>query len=246
MNRELSINKIISIIKSKLIFIIIVSILFAVIAGIYTKVTVVPRYSSVIKFCLTSDIENSSTSGANERNQYMYANELMSTCLETLETGDAYVEMNENLYAANPHYSNKILTSNNVSVKQKNELSNIIHVTVTTTDPQLSYDACYAFESMATQRIIKVGRLTLERIDSPKVASTPISSGLSRNCAMAFVMGFIIAALLFILKVALDNTVKDGATVCEEMGILLLAEIPDIYHATEADKIYEARIRPMK
>ena len=59
-------------------------------------------------------------------------------------------------------------------------------------------------------------------------------------------MGFALASLVFVLKVALDNTVKDGAVVCEDMGILLLAEIPDIYQATEADKIYEARIHPMK
>ena len=134
----------------------------------------------------------------------------------------------------------------NLHIEQKSEFSNIIHVTITTTNSKLSLAACEVFESMASKRVEKVGKLKLERIDSPVEAQDPISSGILRSCAFAFVIGFALATLLFVLKVALDNTIKDGATVCEDMGILLLSEIPDIYTATEADKIYEAKIRPMK
>ena len=246
MNRELNLKKIINVIKAKIIIILIVAVVFAVVAFAYTKITVVPRYASVIKFCLKSDISMSSTSGANERNQYMYANELMATCLEILRTTDAYVQVNEHLHDYAPQYMNKIVTSSNISIVQNDELSNVIHVRIVTTDPQLSYDACYAFESMAIERVTKAGKLTLERIDSPQKAVAPISSGALRNAVLAFCMGFALASLVFVLKVALDNTVKDGAVVCEDMGILLLAEIPDIYQATEADEIYEARIHPMK
>lgn len=245
-SKEINLKKVISIIKSNLLLILIIAVVFTVVAGVYTKITVVPRYSSVIKFCLRSDIQNSATTGANERNQYMYANEQMATCIETLETGDAYQELNGYLHSKYNMYENKFLTKTNVEIVQKNEFSNIIHVTITTTEAKLSLAACEVFETMASKRVEKVGKLKLERIDSPVEAQEPISSGIVKRCVLAFGLGFVVASLLFILKVALDNTIKDGATVCEDMGILLLSEIPDIYTATEADKIYEAKLRPMK
>ena len=246
MSKEINLKKILGIMKNNLIFILIIATVFAVVTGVYMKITVIPRYSSVIKFCLRMDIQNSSTTGANERNQYMYANELMATCIETLETGDAYQELNEYLHQQYDVYQNKFLSNTNVDIEQKSEFSNIIHVTITTTNAKLSLAACEVFESMASKRVEKVGKLKLERIDSPLEAQSPISSGILKSCAFAFIIGFALATLLFVLRVALDNTIKDGAAVCEDMGILLLSEIPDIYTATEADKIYEAKIRPMK
>ena len=58
--------------------------------------------------------------------------------------------------------------------------------------------------------------------------------------------GFAVASIFFVIKNILDNTVKDGAAVCEEMDILLLAEIPDVYVAAEAEKVYAAKVRQSK
>ena len=219
----------------------IVAVVSAVAMGLYTKFTVVPTYASTIKFCLVTDIEtNQNTTAANERNLYMYANELMETCIEAIQTEDAISEMNGFLQELDGSYSNLGLRSNNVSVEQVSDTSNNFHVTIKTTDPKLSCDACYAFESMARVRAPKVGSLTLETIDTPKVAVAPISSGTLRNAIVAFIGGFIISAMIFVVITVLDNTVKDSTAVCEDFDILLLAEIPNINQATERDKAYES------
>ena len=245
-NKDINLKRLLEIIKSRLLIIIAIMVVVVAAVGVYTKLTVTPAYASVIKFCLVSDIHTASTSGANERNAYMYANELMDTCIETLETGDAFSEMNGFLQKMKPEYSNIKLRSGHVNIKQTNETSNIFNVTIVTIDPQLSYDACYAFESMATERTTKIGKLTLEKVDSPVVATTPVSSGLTRNCMIAMVMSFVISTLLFVVLNVLDNTVKDGAALCEEMGMLLLAEIPNINSVSSKEKTYEDNVNPKK
>lgn len=246
MSKEISLEKIISAIKNNLVIILIVSVVSAVVMGIYTKVTVVPRYSSVIEFCLSADIEKQGTTSANERNEFQLANELMSTCIGAFSTGDAYDELNQNLYTINQAYEKIALTGNNVVIRQGDQTSNLFRVVITTTNPQLSYDACFAFEEMAKQRVTKVGKLKIERMDSPDVATQPISSGTIKNSVIMFIFGFAVASIFFVIKNILDNTVKDGAAVCEEMDILLLAEIPDVYVAAEAEKVYAAKVRQSK
>lgn len=245
-NKDINLKRLLEIIKSRLLIIIAIMVVVVAAVGVYTKLTVTPAYASVIKFCLVSDIHTASTSGANERNAYMYANELMGTCIETLETGDAFSEMNGFLQKMKPEYSNIKLRSGHVNIKQTNEKSNIFNVTIVTIDPQLSYDACYAFETMATERATKVGKLTLERVDSPILATAPVSSGIMRNCAIALIMSFIVSTIFFVVLNVMDNTVKDGAALCEEMGMLLLAEIPDVNSASNKEKIYKADVNPKK
>lgn len=242
MNKEINLKRLLEIIKNRFVIIMIVTVVSVVAVGVYTKLTVTPAYASVIKFCLVSDIQSSSTSGANERNQYLYANELMETCIETLETGDAFDEMNGFLREMKPEYGNIKLGGGHVNIQQKSETSNIFDVTIITINPQLSYDACFAFEQMATQRATKVGRLTLEKVDSPEIATSPVSSGATRNCMITAVVAFTISVLFFVILSLLDNTIKDGSVVCEEMGMLLLAEIPDINYATDREKLYESRV----
>lgn len=246
MNKEINLERLFKIIKNRIIVIMIVAIVCAVTVGVYTKLSVTPTYASTIKFCLvtnTEKMQNQNTTAANERNSYMYANELMETCIEAIQTDDAISEMNGFLQELNERYANLGLKSTNVRVEQVSETSNNFHVTIKTTDAKLSCDACYAFESMARVRAPKVGTLTLETIDSPKVAQAPISSGTVRNAIVAFFGGFIISAMIFVVITVLDNTIKDSTAVCEDFGILLLAEIPNINQAADRDKSYEYTTR---
>ncbi|MBE7058261.1 MAG: hypothetical protein E7387_04070 [Ruminococcaceae bacterium] len=246
MNKEINLERLFKIIKSRIIIIMIVAVVSAVAVGLYTKLTAIPTYASTIKFCLVSSIEKvptQSTTAANERNQYMYANELMETCLEAIQTDDAISEMNGFLQESDVKYANLGLKPGNVKVEQVSDTSNNFHVTIKTTNPELSCDACYAFESMAKARAPKVGTLTLQTIDSPKVAAAPVSSGTVRNAIIAFIGGFIITAMIFVVITVLDNTVKDSTAVCEDFGILLLAEIPNINQAADRDKSYEYTTR---
>ena len=246
LNKEINLERLFKIIKNRIIVIMIVAIVCAVTVGVYTKLSVTPTYASTIKFCLvtnTEKMQNQNTTAANERNSYMYANELMETCIEAIQTDDAISEMNGFLQELNERYANLGLKSTNVRVEQVSETSNNFHVTIKTTDAKLSCDACYAFESMARVRAPKVGTLTLETIDSPKVAQAPISSGTVRNAIVAFFGGFIISAMIFVVITVLDNTIKDSTAVCEDFGILLLAEIPNINQAADRDKSYEYTTR---
>ena len=247
LKKEINLERLFKIIKSRIVIIMIVAVVSAVAVGLYTKLTVVPTYASTVKFCLVYSIENNelqnpNTSAANERNSHMYANELMETCIEAIQTDDAVQEMNNFLHE-NEKYEKTFLKGKNIDIEQSSDTSNIFHVTIETTKAELSRDACEAFSKMAEARAKKVGTLRLETVDSPKIPTSPVSSGTVRNAIVAFIGGFIIMSMIFVVITVLDNTVKDGATVCEDFGILLLAEIPNINQAADRDKSYEYTTR---
>lgn len=243
MKKEINLERLFKIIKSRIIIIMIASIVSAVAIGLYTKLTVTPKYASAVKFCLVANIETmQNNSAANERNSYMYANELMETCIEAICTNDAIYEMNSFL-REKAEYENVYLTGKNIDIEQSSETSNIFSVTIETTDAELSHNACEAFAKMAGERAKKVGSLRLETVDTSKVADKPVSSGTVRNAVVAFIGAFIITTMIFVIISVSDNTVKDSIAICEEFDMLLLAEIPNINQAADRDKAYEYSIR---
>ncbi len=241
MQKEINLKSIFEVIRSKIVIILAITIAVAVLTVLYTALFVTPMYQSSVDICLRSDIEDSSaTSGANERNLYLYANDLMDTCIETLKAGDALDEVTQRLGEMNPSYKETKLEYSDISVSQVND-SNIISVTVVTSDPQLSYDACVAFEAMAQSRVPEVGELTIYKTDSPDIAESPVSPNMIKNCFIAIFASFILSAVVFVLLAQMDSTVKDGNDVAEQLDMLLLAEIPDILNATEQEYVYATR-----
>lgn len=246
MKEEITLRSIFEIIKSKIIIILTATVLVTIAAAVVTKFYISPKYTSAIKLCVVSNInENGESSAANQRNTILYAKDLLETCIEALDAGDAYAEMNNNLKEMDATYENEKIGSSNIEIIQVGN-SNVLCVTATTSKAQLSYDVCRAFEQMAKDRVPTVGKVKIEKIDSPVVAQNPSSPNMAKNCILGAIIGFLLCSGIVILVAMLDNTVKDGMEVSKQLDILLLGEIPDIYSAKEHEKYYEYKLYPSK
>lgn len=241
MQKEISLKQIFDIIKSRIILVITVTVVAAVITALITSFFITPKYTSVIKFCLVADIENQETSSSSvERNNSLYAKEMMETCIGALDTGDAYSEINFQLKNIDNGYKDNEISSSNIDIAQIGT-SNNFGVTVTTRDPKLSYDVCNAFEIMASSLIPKIGELRLEKIDSPILTEEPSSPNLVKNCILGALIGCVLSAAAVVIFALLDNTVKNGTEVSRQLNILLLAEIPDIFGEESSDYAYTSK-----
>jgi len=240
---EISLKSIFEIIKNKIIIILTATVLVTIAAAIITKFYISPKYTSSIKLCVVSDIDTDgdSSSAANQRNTILYAKDLIETCIEALDAGDAYAEMNGRLREIDATYENTDVDSSNISIMQVGG-SNVLRITATTSKAQLSYDVCQAFEAMAKNRVPTVGEVKVEKLDSPVLAQSPSSPSMVKNCILGALIGFLMSAIVIIIIAMLDNTVKDGAETARQLNILLLGEIPDIYSAKERERYYEYKI----
>lgn len=244
MKEEISLKLIFDIIKSKIVLILSAMVVLAVSTAVITKFYITPKYTSSIKLCVVSDlaIADDNTTIASLRNEILYVKDVIETCIEAINTGDAYREMNEKLRVLDPSYENKQVSSSVINIAQVGS-SNMLRITATTSDPALSYDVCRAFEQMASERIPKVGNVRIELMDSPTVASAPSSPNIMKNSVIGALAGFVLCAAVVILIEMLDTTVKDGEETARQLDILLLAEIPDIYSTKDPERYSEHKLQ---
>ena len=247
MKDEISLKFIFDIIKSRIILILTSMVVLTVAAAVITKFYVKPKYTSSTKLCVVSDLSivDDNTTIASLRNEILYVQDVIETCIEAINTGDAYKEMYEKLNALDPSYENTRISLSALNISRVGT-SNMLRITVTTSDPILSYDICRAFEQMASERIPKVGNIRIELMDSPAVAAAPSSPNILKNCVIGAFVGFILCAAAVILIEMLDTTVKNGEETARQLDILLLAEIPDIYSAKEAERPSDHRLQSTK
>ncbi len=242
MKEEITLKSIFEIIKSRIIIILSATILVAIAAAAVTKFYIKPKYTSVIKLCVVSDFsESGGSSAANERNTILYVKDLLETCIEALNAGDAYNEVNGNLAEMDAAYETVKVGSSNIEISQVGN-SNVLRITATTSKAQLSYDVCRAFETMAKNRVPTIGEVKIETLDSPVVAQEPSSPSMPKNCILGALIGLLLSSIIVIVLAMLDNTVKDGAETARQLNLLLLCEIPDINSAKENEKYYEYKL----
>ena len=236
MKDEISLKSILDIIKSRILIILAATAVVMTAAALVTRFYITPQYTSTIKLCIVGDIQSEADNTVTgQRNTLLYVKDLIDTCIVTLDSGDAYHDVISRLSEA---YENVAVDSSDITVAQIGD-SSVLRVDVTTSNPQLSYDTCYAFESMARDRIPSVGEIKVEKVDSPVVAKEPSSPSFVKNCVIGALLGFIISSAVVIFIAMLDNTVKDGTEAAEHFDMLLLAEIPDLYSARNKERYYE-------
>lgn len=237
MKDEISLKSILDIIKSRILIILAATAVVMTAAALVTRFYITPQYTSTIKLCIVGDIQSEADNTVSgQRNTLLYVKDLIDTCIVTLNTGDAYHDIINRL---NESYGTTVsVDSSDISVAQIGS-SSVLRVDVTTSNPQLSYDTCYAFESMARDRIPSVGEIKVEKVDSPVVAKEPSSPSFVKNCVIGALLGLIISSAVVIFIAMLDNTVKDGTETAEHFDMLLLAEIPDLYSARNKERYYE-------
>lgn len=164
MKDEITLKGLFEIIKSKILIIISATVLVTTAAAVITKFYISPEYTSSIKLCVVGDFDTEGGSSvSNENSMINYVKNLIETCIETLNAQDAYVQINSNLRELNASYENTNIDSSNIRIEQVGN-SNVLRVTATTENAQLSYDTCQAFETMAKERVPIIARYKLKKL----------------------------------------------------------------------------------
>lgn len=133
-------------------------------AAVITKFYISPEYTSSIKLCVVGDFDTEGGSSvSNENSMINYVKNLIETCMETHNAPGCIRPGQQQSSGSSASYENTNIDSSNIRIEQVGN-SNVLRVTATTENAQLSYDTCQAFETMAKERVPIIGEVQIEKI----------------------------------------------------------------------------------
>lgn len=138
---------------------------------------------------------------------------------------------------ANLNYTPSQL-SKMVSTNTEDE-TEVIGVYVTAEDPKVAAQLASAIADVAPQMISQIIEgSSMQIIDEPLVPTSIYSPNYSKNTAVGFLIGAVIAVAIIVIKELLDDHVKNEEDLEDKFAIPVVGVIPDVNSAVKQSSKY--------
>ncbi len=225
--KEISIIHILNILRQSWVYILIVALLFAVIAGVYTNNFVDKKYSSTVKFYIVSDRINGQLG-----NELTAAKTLVDSYTVVLKNSDSFLQ--DVIEESGVDYSIGKLRS--MLYAGSIDGTEAFYVKVSDTDPQRAYAIAKAVEKYAPSEIISIVEAgSVKVLNPPKLALTYDNPGTTTTVVIGAALGFFVSALFFIILNLLDNHVRTEEDLAS-FELPILGVVPTIENETQKKK----------
>ena len=202
---EIDLRKIFLMLKKRIVFIILGTLITAVLSGCITEFFITPTYTASCTLYVYSNTDRVSTDSSIAQGEITASQQLVNTYIVVLESDFVLEEVAQNL--------NLELTASQlrsmISCSQINE-TEIFKVTVSNESPALAADIANAIADVAPDAIvdtIKAGGVSV--IDYAKVPSSPSSPNFKLNILIGALVGFAVSFVIFFIREIFDTTVND-------------------------------------
>lgn len=224
--QDYNISVLIENIRKRLVWIIAAAVLCAGLAYYYASANSVDYYTSYVTLYVSTlgTGSNSNSSGTSTPSKdFGSSTSLASTYKVILSERSVASLANEKLskYSKSDDQLNGATT---ISVMDDTQL---IKISVTSSDANFSCDACKAYSDIAPsvlENILNGGSVKV--ITEPKVATSPESKDYKTYALYGGVAGLGISLIIVIIMFAVDNTMKSSEEISSKYGIKVWAEIP--------------------
>ena len=211
----------------KIVWILISAVVVGALSYAYSAFLIAPTYTSSAKMHVQGmsnmDMESDSVSTG----EVSIRLKIVPVYKEKLDSYD----YREYLYQALWDDGVQIPASANVriSVSTNEDVSDVLYISVNTTDPELSYLICNKITEIAPDVVapMYVG-YTLAKSDSARVPSSPASPNIQTNTFLGVLVGLVLSCGIIIIVHMMDNTVRESARVTETTKLRFMGEIPDM------------------
>lgn len=234
-NREIEIDfrKLFSMLKRKAVFIVLIALIGATLAGCFTNFFIKPQYTASVKLHAWSSGDLLDTQNSITYNEYQATEMLVNTYLVVI-TSDNFLETVAK-ELGNDMTSGKIKSMINCSQIQD---TIAFRISVTSTDPQEAADVANKIAEVCPKelvRIMKVGGV--EVIDYAKKPTSPSSPNLEKNVLIGFLVGFALSFAVFFIKELFNTSVSDESDLMREFSIPIIGTVPKLLPITDHSKL---------
>ena len=201
----------------KIKYIIIISILGALCAGLYSQFMITPKYEAASKIYIAST-GNSLLSVA----ELNLSNNLAQDYIEVFSTWHMRERIIKDLDLPYTYSQlGKMVSITNPSG------THILKIKVTSTDPKEAEEIANAYA--VTGREFIAERMATEMpvvFEEARVPNAPSSPNKSKNTVLGFIGGFLLSCAIFVIKFILDDRIHSADEVEKYLGIPALGMIP--------------------
>lgn len=230
METEINVKDLLLVLKKNLKYIAIVGVLCAVAAYIMASFVMTPMYSSYVELYVTNTSSSSSNNSVNV-NDINASQKLVDTYMVILRTDEIMNALLAEIKADGVYTTRQILSYLEFSTVNDTE---VMRITATTPDPQLSANICNAYSVLAPtvlENVVKGGSVTV--LSYAKVSSSPSEPNVTKLTMLGLIGGLFVTAAFFIFLHYVDNTVKNEKDITQRCNIPVVGTIPDFFSLKE-------------
>ena len=219
---DIDLRKIFYMMRTKIIYILLITVLVGVAAGGYTHFFIDPTYNATVKMYVYSNTDRATSDTSITPNEINASKELVNTYIYVLESDTVLskvaTDLNLNLSPAS------IRSMINASLIEDTQA---FQVTVTSTDRNLAANVANSIAKVAPDEIVRVVKAGgVEIIDKAEVPNSPSSPNLKKNIIVGALAGFLASFLLFFIYEMFDSTITNAKDLEREFDIPVLGTIP--------------------
>lgn len=229
---EIDLGKIFYKMRNKFIYIIIFTIVAAILSGLITHFCVKPRYSATTKMYVYSNTDRISTDSTITSTELTASQDLVNTYIYILKSDTVLEAVIKDL---DLNISPSALRSG-ISAQQADKTV-AFEVTVTASGPKTAAKIANSIAKIAPKEIVRVVKAGgVEIIDYAKVPTKPSSPNLSLNITIAALAAMFISFIAFFLYELFDTTITSERDIIGEFDIPILGTVPNLENNTENSK----------
>lgn len=235
-NREIEIDfrKLFSMLKRKAVFIVLIALIGATLAGCFTNFFIKPQYTASVKMHAWSNSDNLLTpNNSISLTEYQASEMLVNTYLVVI-TSDTFLETVAN------ELGNDMTSGQIKSMLSCSQIQDTIafRISITSTDPQQATDVANKIAEMCPKEIVRIMKVGgVEVIDYAKKPSSPSSPNLKKNILIGFLAGFALSFAVFFIKELFNTSISDEGDLMREFSIPIIGTVPKLVPITDHSKL---------
>ncbi len=243
---EINLADVFQILLSKWVFILIAGLVAALIVGLATHFFIKKKYSAHTTMYVFANSEQNQT-GTISSSELAAADNLIKTYQVIVKSNSVLDVVAERFNAEHPEHASRNVTASflsrvtSVSVPTGTKL---IQIDIKTENSVLSADIANTFAKYVPDQIVRITKAGgVEIVDYATVPRSPSSPNLTRNVVIGFAAGFILAAIIFLLRAYLDTTIYTSEEVQKVSNCPVIGTIPMIVIGSEEVNAWEVALK---
>ena len=229
---ELDLRELFNMFWSKKIEIVIITLIFVIIGGVYSYMFTTPKYKSSTSLVLATlndtTIGKTTTAASGDaitQTELTLNSNLVSTYSELVKSKSVLREVISNL---NLNDINEDQLKKNVSVTAVKD-TELIEISVSSTNSTYPSKIANEIAKVFTAKVAEIYNINnVHVVDKAEVSKTPYNINHIKDIIIFAFIGVVIAAAKILLMNMLDNTVKTEQDIEHATGMMVLAQIPKI------------------
>jgi len=218
---DIDLRKIVYMLRTKIVFILLITIFGGVAAGAFTHFFIEPTYTATVKFYVQNSADTVSTSSLIDKSELDAAEKLVNFCIYVIKTDTVLDKVAENVQISSTDKLSSMISTTAI------EETMAFQVTVKSKDPALSAKIANSIAKIAPEeivRIVKGGGVSV--IDYAKKPTKPSSPNLKKNTLIGALAGFVLSFAAFFIYEVFDTTITDTKDLERVFEIPVLGTIP--------------------